>query len=77
MYELIFRDKKLKMTRNTTEVIRQIQETFPGNEERVTKISCRNEVKTRKACTSLTIAVEQIYKYVKTKNVTYDRELAC
>ena len=33
MYELIFHDKKLKMTRNTTEMIRQIQETFPGNEE--------------------------------------------
>ena len=32
MYELIFHDKKLKMTRNTSEMIRQIQETFPGNE---------------------------------------------
>jgi len=33
MYELIFHDKKIKMTRNTTEIIRQIQKTFPGNEE--------------------------------------------
>jgi phytoene desaturase len=32
MYELIFHDKKLKMTRNTKEMIRQIRETFPGNE---------------------------------------------
>ena len=32
MYELIFHDKKLKMSRNTKEMIRQIQETFPGNE---------------------------------------------
>ena len=32
MYELVFHDKKLKMTRNTSEMIRQIQETFPGNE---------------------------------------------
>lgn len=33
MYELIFHDKKIKMTRDTSEMIRQIQQTFPGNEE--------------------------------------------
>lgn len=33
MYKLILHDKKLKMTRDKNEVIRQIQEAFPGNEE--------------------------------------------
>lgn len=32
MYELIFHDKKIKMTRNADEMIRQINEVFPGNE---------------------------------------------
>lgn len=31
MYELVFHDKKLRMTRNATEMIRQIDELFPGN----------------------------------------------
>ena len=32
MYELIFHDKKIKMTRDRDEMIRQINELFPGNE---------------------------------------------
>lgn len=31
MYELIFHDKKLQMTRNSEEMIRQIDKVFPGN----------------------------------------------
>lgn len=33
MYELIFHDKRIKMTRNIQEMINQIRENFPGNEE--------------------------------------------
>ena len=33
MYELIFHDKKLKMTRDSKEMVRQISALFPGNEE--------------------------------------------
>lgn len=32
MYELIFHDKKIKMTRNEKEMVRQINEVFVGNE---------------------------------------------
>lgn len=32
MYELIFSDKKIKMTRDRNEMIRQMNELFPGNE---------------------------------------------
>ena len=32
MYELIFHDKKIKMTRNRAEMVRQINTLFPGNE---------------------------------------------
>lgn len=32
MYQLIFHDKKFNMTRNAEEMIRQINELFPGNE---------------------------------------------
>ena len=32
MYELIFHDKKIQMTRNASEMIRQINDIFPGNE---------------------------------------------
>ncbi|WP_312128724.1 phytoene desaturase family protein [Lysinibacillus capsici] len=32
MYELIFHDKRIKMTRDREEMIRQINELFPGNE---------------------------------------------
>lgn len=31
MYELVFNDKKLQMTRNAKKMIRQIDELFPGN----------------------------------------------
>lgn len=31
MYELVYKDKRLKITRNTEEMIRQINELFPGN----------------------------------------------
>ncbi|MFF5994121.1 phytoene desaturase family protein [Lysinibacillus sp. KU-BSD001] len=32
MYELVFHDKKINMTRNAHEMIKQINEIFPGNE---------------------------------------------
>ena len=32
MYQLIFHDKKINMTRDASEMIRQIDELFPGNE---------------------------------------------
>ncbi|WP_332645809.1 phytoene desaturase family protein [Lysinibacillus sp. 54212] len=32
MYQLIFHDKKINMTRDRNEMLRQIQELFPGNE---------------------------------------------
>ena len=33
MYELVFHNKKLKMTRDSKEMVRQISALFPGNEE--------------------------------------------
>lgn len=32
MYQLIFHDKKLNMTRDVNEMVRQIDDLFPGNE---------------------------------------------
>lgn len=45
MYELVFRDKKIKMTRDVEEMIRQINRVFPGNEQGFQHYLVKNQKK--------------------------------
>lgn len=68
MYELIYHDKKLQMTRDPQKMIRQIEQVFPGNENGYEKYMKDTQRKLEKLAPLLQ-SPKSFYRYVKAGNV--------
>lgn len=67
MYELIFHDKRLKMTRDQQEMLRQIGEIFPGNEEGYKKYLHETQHKLEKLAPVLQMPMNRTTDLLKPK----------